>query len=124
MLVDWTRTNHEFRLSLDDRLDQRFNVTRIVLVVGVGIDDDVGTVCEGGIQTRDECRSQAPIGWMGESRGSRPVLVRYQRCRRLSHRRLRASTLSHPGMARGSATSFTGSESASLKHGTWMISFI
>ncbi len=42
--------DHHVGLAGQDRADQRGNVARVVLVVGVGVDDDVGPELETGVE--------------------------------------------------------------------------
>jgi len=42
-LADGTLPNDHIRLAAEDRLNQRLNVTSVVLIIAIGVDDDVST---------------------------------------------------------------------------------
>ena len=53
--------HHDFGASIEDRLNQRRDVSRVVLVVGVGVDDDVGAVFEARTDSKHEGSRQTLI---------------------------------------------------------------
>ena len=60
-LVDGTLSDHDIRFTFQDWANQFFNIGAAVLVVRVGIDDDIGTVPQAGIQSRHETFRKAFI---------------------------------------------------------------
>jgi hypothetical protein len=53
--------DHQLRALLDDRRDQRRDIGRAVLIVGVRVDDDVRTRAHRGFESRSECRGKPPV---------------------------------------------------------------
>ena len=60
-IQDWPRTDDHFGAAFDDRLHQRFDVACVVLIVGVGVDDDVGAARDGGFEAGHECGGEAAV---------------------------------------------------------------
>src|SRR5688500_263247 len=59
-------TDHDLGRSFDDRRDEPGDVAGEVLVVGVGVDDDVGAETKGGVDPGDECRGEAAMRLQGD----------------------------------------------------------
>ena len=58
-LVNGALTNDDVRFAFQDWTNQFFNIVAAVLVVRVGIDDDIGTVPQAGIQSCHEAFGEA-----------------------------------------------------------------
>ena len=79
MSRDRARADDHLGAVFDDRPHQRFDVARVVLVVGVGVDDDVRAIGDRGFETGHERRRESAIDRMphdaidaeafGDSRG-------------------------------------------------------
>ncbi len=65
-------------LPRENRAKKRWDVPGIVLIVGVGIDDDVGTKPKGSLQPGHEGLRQAAVAYVPHDM-VRPVLPRYPR---------------------------------------------
>ena len=117
--------DHHVGLVPQDGRHQRRDVVGGVLVVGVGVDDDVGAQLEPGVEAGLERGGQALV--VGEP----DDVVDAQLARATSMVRsvepssmISHSTMSNPGTWRGNAPSVAGSWSSSLRHGIWMMSFM
>src|SRR5438876_11993641 len=60
-LADGADADDEIRLLIQDRADQLFDVGRVVLIVRIRIDDDVGAFGEGTVYARLKCRGQTAV---------------------------------------------------------------
>ena len=54
--------DHEVGATLEDRCDEFWNIAAVVLVVPVGIDDDVRTRLQAVVDPRRKCVAEPPIG--------------------------------------------------------------
>ena len=108
----------------DDRLDQAQDVRPAVLVVGVGVDDDVGAELQRGVQTGLEARGQALVVRQADD------VVDAVRAGDLD-RAVGGAVVDdepldrvEPGTSRGRSASVAGRVSSSFRQGIWTMSFI
>ncbi len=106
--------------------DERRDVGRVVLQVGVEVDDDVGAHGERLRQTHGKGLGEAAVRAAGGRRGPRrPLSRQLGRSRRSSRRRSRdAASSEKPATWRGSAASACSIVASSLNAGIWMTSFM
>jgi hypothetical protein len=93
---DVARADHQVRLALDDRGDQRGEHRRVVAEVRVHLDDHSGTAIERGAESRRDTPARDPAWLSGgeRERGGRTPRARRPggRCRPASCRRRRAAS--------------------------------
>ena len=111
--------------ALDDRRDELGDVVAGVLVVGVGVDDDVGAELQARRPGPPGSRRPGPCCWSGARCGRRrcsratSIVRSVEPSSMISH-----STTSKPGTSRGRSASVAGSVASSLRQGIWMMSFM
>ena len=96
----------------------------LVLVVGVGVDDDVGAELEAGVEARPGSRPPGPCCWSAGRCARRRARGRPRPCGRSSRRRSTSSSISSmPSICRGMSATVAGSVASSSRQGIWIISF-
>ena len=53
--------DHQIRASADDRRNETRDVCALVLIVGIGVDDDIGAEPKCGVDARDERRRKSSM---------------------------------------------------------------
>ena len=115
----------EVGVAAQDRRHQLRDVGRVVLVVGVGVDDHVGAQLQRRVEPCLERRSRGPCCSSAARRGRRRGRARPRPCASVEPSSMTShSTSSKPSTSRGRSGSVTGSDSSSLRQGIWMISFM
>ena len=124
IVIDLAVADDHVGAALDDRRDELGDVAAVVLVVGVGVDDDVGAELQARVQAGLEAGGQAlvvrqphdVVDSVGARHRDRPSV---EPSSMTSH-----STVVEAGNLARKVGSVLGKLCSSLKQGIWMISFI
>ena len=115
--------DHHVGVAGQDRRHEGGDVGGRVLVVGVGVDDHVGTELEAGIEPGLEGVGQALVVRELHDVVDAELLGDLDRASVEPSSMTSHSTMSKPVDGAGASASAIGSWSSSLRHGIWMISF-
>ena len=123
-LGDVAIADQDVGFAAHQRLDQFLDVSAGVLIVRVGIDDDVGTGLDAGVDAGLKGRRQAFVPTQPHHVVTPQALATSEVPSRDPSSMTRVSMVSMPGMLRGRSASVAGSVAASFRHGIWMISLL